>query len=328
MSMEVHRRRKGSSHQLSPKSSSPVVAVAASRRSSGCSEIMERPSSPRSRPSETNFSVQGLRGGGSQGTGGHRTRTRGRTVENDGVPTRNGSEASARTSASTRSQRSWPPGPAGRSVRASPCPSSTTRCKQRRVGAGRPRRRRAGRGRPGARHRPPVARGTRRDARRGRRLRSPAGAGGASGGDRGLARGGQAVPRGDRGRVQRCALRRQRGVAPPTGRRHERHRGGRLRGSAVGRRRSEVAPRRRQREGRGTSGGTWRTGYPSSGNCPSGWGAPRSDARRRVVARAGLFVHAQPRCSAAAPMAGRTRAVATPDAAWIAAAAVAGKAGP
>ena len=78
-SSDAQSRRKGSSHQSSPKSSRPVVETAAARRSSGASEINERPSSPRPRPSETILSVHGLRGGGSQGTGRHRTRNGGGT---------------------------------------------------------------------------------------------------------------------------------------------------------------------------------------------------------------------------------------------------------
>ena len=49
------KRRKGSSHQSSPKSSSPVVLMAAACRTSGCSDTIERPSSPRPCPSATIF---------------------------------------------------------------------------------------------------------------------------------------------------------------------------------------------------------------------------------------------------------------------------------
>ena len=208
VSREAQRRRNGSSHQASPKSSSPVVATAAAVRSSGWSETTERPSSPRPRPSETILSAHGLRGGGAQGTGRHRTRHGGEWSMRIGVEC--GVAADERARARSRRGRDrracWPPGadhplgPGRPRLAARPRPADGGA-----AGAPPSRRRRAGGGRAGARHRPPAARGHRRDPRHRRGGRGPAGAGGAGGRDGGAARGGEAVSRGDRGRLRRGA---------------------------------------------------------------------------------------------------------------------------
>ena len=171
------------------------------------------------------------------------------------------------------------------------------------AGAPPSRRRRAGGGRAGARHRPPAARvaATRRtpsDAARAVRR----GAGGAGGRDRGAARGGEAVSRGDRARVRRRAhgptawsrCGRQGGAMTDGG-------GGAFLALPLGDRRRDAAPGRRQREGRG-----------AGGRGPGQLGAPPARTSRRAGAGAdapGRPLAAGPLRSppAFAPPAGRSR---------------------
>ena len=178
VSREAQRRRKGSSHQSSPKSSRPVVVMAAACRTSGCSETMERPSSPRPCPRAIILSAQGLRGGGVQGTGRHRTcnggewphatqlerrsRTSQSTVER-------GAADEQRGAGSRRGRDDRGAGDGGRLPAQPRRPGHPARPRPADGGAPGPPpsgRRRAGGGRAGARPRPPAARGHRRGARR------------------------------------------------------------------------------------------------------------------------------------------------------------------
>ena len=196
-----------------------------SRRPGGvpaASETSERPSSPRPRPRATILSVQGLRGGGVHrrgvtvpATGDNRRMTTGRAPR--ARPRRrveNGPHGRPPADLSVDEIVDLLAAGAGRTAQPRPArsASSTTHSRRRRCWRASPRRPRAGGGRPGPRHRPPPARRHRRDPRRGRGGGGPALAGAAGGGDRLAARGGEAVSRGDRGRLRPGADHRQRGL--------------------------------------------------------------------------------------------------------------------
>ena len=231
VSSEAQRRRNGSSHQASPKSSRPVVAMAAARRSSGSqrdhASARRRRGRARARPS--------CRPTGCAAAG---SRARGVTVPATGENGRGMSERPPGLGRRRDRASCWPPAPTGRcdagaaGLAARPRPADGGA-----AGAPAPRRSRAGGRRARARHRPSPARRGRRGARRAPgREAVRRGAGGAGGRAGRPARGGEAVPGGDRARVRRRARARQRGVARHPGRRLLARGGGRVRSAAPGER--------------------------------------------------------------------------------------------
>ena len=148
VSSEAQRRPNGSSHQVSPKSSSPVVATAAARRSSGSSETSGAPVVAEAAPERDHLvRPRGCAAGGpGHGASPYPQREAGapdgRTgdgrrpdVDDRTGRAREGECGERRRDRSERRRDRRGAGrgrPTARSARACPSPSSTTRCRRRR----------------------------------------------------------------------------------------------------------------------------------------------------------------------------------------------------
>ena len=219
--------RKGSSHHVSPKSSSPVVAIAAACRSSGCERDHRAPVVAEAVSERDHLVGPGAARRGGPGHGASPYPQRGRTDASTTATERRtatGNEAPAPRSEMSRERGRVRPerrrdprraGDGGRAARSRPARrsrSSTTRCRRRRSSATCTPATPSWRWRAWCTTSATCCRAARDEAHADDRgPGGAAGAGGAGGGNGRPARGGEAVSRGDRGRLRRCARRRQRG---------------------------------------------------------------------------------------------------------------------